>query len=261
MTGLDVRNTPKVVGGFSSACTERATSFYRRTVDDVMSVAGTREAEMAKLLENTYRHVNIALVNEMAIFCHDLEIDLRESIRAASTKPFGFTAFHPGPGVGGHCIPIDPSYLSHHVRTLWYQFRFVELAQEVSNRMPPYVVMRVQSMLNEVKLALNGSNVLVLGLTYQPDIADDRESPAEWVVRGLRMRGANMTGHDPHLDRFEVDGEPLPLADDLADALAHADVTVLLQAHSQHDLDRVATMSQPVFDTRGVMSGHNVERL
>ena len=162
------------------------------------------DAEMAKIMENTYRAVNIALVNEMSVFCHELGIDLWEAIRAAETKPFGFAAFRPGPGVGGHCIPIDPNYLSHQVRTLGYQFRFVELAQEISNRMPAYVVARVQETLNEVSKPMRGSTVLVMGLTYKPDIADDRETPATAVIRNLRRLGSRVVAHDPFLDGFVV---------------------------------------------------------
>ena len=164
-----LKNTPKVVGGYTPACTERAANFYSLFVDTVVRTRGTREAELAKLLENTYRHVNIALVNEMSIFCHELGIDLWDSIDAAATKPFGFTAFYPGPGVGGHCIPIDPNYLSYQVRSLGYQFRFVELAEEISNRMPGYVVRRVQDLLNEHSQSLKGAKVLLLGLTYKPN--------------------------------------------------------------------------------------------
>jgi len=236
-------------------------ALYERFVDVVVPVSGTREAEMAKLLENTYRHVNIALVNEMAIFCHELGIDLWESIRAAETKPFGFAAFRPGPGVGGHCIPIDPNYLSHQVRTLGYQFRFVELAQEISNRMPAYVVARVQEVLNEVSKPVRGSRVVVLGLTYKPDIADDRETPATAVVRNLRRLGAIVVAHDPHIDSFSVDGDDVTMVDDLAAELRGCDVALLLQTHSAYDLDEIAATAPMVFDTRGRMRHANVRRL
>ncbi|HUR73249.1 MAG TPA: nucleotide sugar dehydrogenase, partial [Sporichthya sp.] len=166
-----LRNTPKVVGGHTLACRDRAVSFYGKIVDTVVPVKGTAEAEMAKLLENTYRHVNIALVNEMAMFSNELGIDLWSAIDAAATKPFGFQAFRPGPGVGGHCIPIDPNYLSHAVRKLGYPFHFVELAQEVNERMPVYVAQRATRLLNTQRKAVNGSVVLLLGVTYKPDIA------------------------------------------------------------------------------------------
>lgn len=256
-----LRNTPKIVGGYCPESTRRAAAFYSLLVDTVVPVEGTREAELAKLLENTYRHVNIALVNEIAIFSKELGIDIWTAIDAAATKPFGFAPFYPGPGVGGHCIPIDPNYLSHRVRSLGYQFRFVELAQEVSNRMPAYVVRRVQDALNEDAMALRNANVLLLGLTYKADIQDDRETPARPIVRLLRTMGAKVFGHDPHLSAFDVDGEPVTLAQDLDAALAAADVTVLLQRHLAYDLDRIAAGTRKVFDTRGLMRHPNVVRL
>jgi UDP-N-acetyl-D-glucosamine dehydrogenase len=256
-----LRNTPKVVGGFTPECTRVASEFYSRIVETVVCTKGPREAEMAKLLENTYRHVNIALVNEMAVFSHELGVDLWAAIDAASTKPFGFTAFYPGPGVGGHCIPIDPNYLSHQVRTLGYQFRFVELAQEISQRMPAYVVRRVQDQLNRHRKPLNGSTVLVLGLTYKPDIADDRETPAREVIRDLRELNAVVLGHDPYLTAFEVDGLPIELSNDLDGSLATCDVALILQHHSAYDLDRIARIAPLVFDTRGRLDSPNAERL
>ena len=256
-----LHNTPKVVGGYTPSCTDRACDFYRLIVETVVPTKGPREAEMAKLLENTYRHVNIALVNEMAVFSHELGVDLWAAIDAARTKPFGFSAFYPGPGVGGHCIPIDPNYLSHQVRTLGYQFRFVELAQEISQRMPSYVVHRVQNLLNANRKPLNGSNVVLLGLTYKPDIADDRETPARAVIRSLRTLGAELVGHDPHLTSFDVDGTPVELTDDLSAALAACDVAVVLQHHSSYDLTEIARLAPLVFDSRGRMHGDNVERL
>ncbi len=256
-----LRNTPKVVGGFTPACTARAADFYATIVETVIPTRSCREAEMAKLLENTYRHVNIALVNEMAVFSKELGVDLWEAIDAARTKPFGFAAFYPGPGVGGHCIPIDPNYLSHQVRALGYQFRFVELAQEISGRMPAYVVSRVQNVLNSARKPVNGARVLLLGLTYKPDISDDRETPARDVIRHLRLLGADIVGHDPYLSSFEVDGVPVSMEVDLDTALRSCDIAVLLQAHSSYDLDHLAAMAPRVFDTRGKMSGVNVERL
>ena len=256
-----LRNTPKVVGGFTPSGTERAAAFYGQIVETVVPTKGCREAEMAKLLENTYRHVNIALVNEMAVFSTELGVDLWAAIDAAKTKPFGFSPFYPGPGVGGHCIPIDPNYLSHQVRALGYQFRFVELAQEISSRMPAYVVSRVQNILNRYRKPVSGSTVLLLGLTYKPDISDDRETPARDVIRHLRSLGAEVVGHDPHLSSFEVDGRPVAMANDLDSALSSADVVVLLQTHSAYDLSHVARTATAVFDTRGKMSGPNVERL
>ncbi len=256
-----LRNTPKVVGGLTPQCTTRAAEFYGRIVEQVVEVAGTREAEMAKLLENTYRHVNIALVNEMAVFSRELGVDLWESIRAAATKPFGFSAFYPGPGVGGHCIPIDPNYLSHQVRTLGYQFRFVELAQEISNRMPPYVVTRIQDMLNTAGKPVRNSRVLLLGLTYKANIADDRETPARGIVRGLRKLGADVVAYDPHLTSFIVDDEAIELVMALRDESRRADIAVVLQTHDSIDFDVVTADAPMVFDTRGQLRGDNVERL
>lgn len=256
-----LHNTPKVVGGFTPACTDVSIDFYSRIINEVVPVSGTREAEMAKLLENTYRHVNIALVNEMAIFSHDLGIDLWEAIRAAATKPFGFEAFYPGPGVGGHCIPIDPNYLSYQVRTLGYQFRFVELAQEISSRMPAYVASRVQDILNRQRKPLNGSRIALLGLTYKNDIADDRETPARPLVRHLRHKGAHVVGVDPYVDAFNVDGKSIELIPDVESALASADLAVLLQTHQQFDLEALGRGTTPFLDTRGKMNGPAVERL
>ena len=175
-------NTPKIVGGLTPSCTDAAEAFYAQICDQVIRAKSAREAEMAKLLENTYRHVNIALVNEMAIFCRELDVDLWDAIRCAATKPFGFQPFYPGPGVGGHCIPIDPNYLSYKVRTLGYPFRFVELAQEINGRMPGYVTERAAELLNRNAQPVNGAHVLLLGVTYKADIADQREScrPSRW---------------------------------------------------------------------------------
>ncbi|RJL32006.1 nucleotide sugar dehydrogenase [Bailinhaonella thermotolerans] len=257
-----LRNTPKVVGGYTEACRDRAASFYGKFVEQVVPVSGTREAEMAKLLENTYRHVNIALVNEMAIFCDELDIDLWEVIDAASTKPFGFQRFLPGPGVGGHCIPVDPSYLSYTVRKLGYPFRFVELAQEINERMPSYVVARVQRLLNRHKKAVNGARVLLLGVTYKPDIADDRETPALPVARALRELGAELVFCDPYVPEWTVDGDVVPKEEDLGEAAAKADIAVLLQQHSAFDLEVLRTRAQLVLDTRGVLAdAEHVERL
>jgi nucleotide sugar dehydrogenase len=244
-----VRNTPKVVGGITPACTEAAAGFYGRVCDTVVRAKTAREAEMAKLLENTYRHVNIALVNEMAIFCHELGVDLWDAIRCASTKPFGFQAFYPGPGVGGHCIPIDPNYLSYKVRMeLSYPFRFVELAQEINSRMPGYVVDRAAEILNSDAKPLKGARVLLLGVTYKKDIADQRESPARPIARKLLQRGAVLSYHDPFVESWQVDGREIPRA---GAPTAEADLTILLQAHSQYDLPQIAAQAHLLFDTRG----------
>ncbi|MFG1850465.1 nucleotide sugar dehydrogenase [Actinomadura geliboluensis] len=247
-----VRNTPKIVGGLTPACASAASAFYGKFVDRVVEAKGTREAEMAKLLENTYRHVNIALVNEMAVFCNELGIDLWDAIDCAATKPFGFQAFRPGPGVGGHCIPIDPNYLSYKVRSLGYPFRFVELAQEINDRMPRYVAERAQQLLNREGRALKGAKVLLLGVTYKADIADQRESPARPVARRLARLGADLSFHDPFVESWEVDGEQVRHAGgDLAAALREADLTIVLAAHAAYDAGTLTRHARLLFDTRG----------
>jgi nucleotide sugar dehydrogenase len=257
-----LRNTPKVVGGVTAECTKRATHFYSLVVDEVVHAKGVREAEMTKLLENTYRQVNIALVNEMARFCYELGIDLWDTIRCASTKPFGFAPFYPGPGVGGHCIPIDPNYLSHRVRTnLGFPFRFVELAQEINTGMPAYVTSRVQGMLNEESKSVRGSTILLLGVTYKLDIADQRESPALEVARILQALGASIKYHDPYVPVWVVDGIELHPVQDPIESSAEADLTILLQPHSLYELSNLALKARRVFDTRGAMTGLEVDRL
>jgi nucleotide sugar dehydrogenase len=246
-----VKNTPKIVGGMTPACAHAAAGFYGKFVEQVVQAKGTREAEMAKLLENTYRHVNIALVNEMAVFCHELGIDLWDAIGCAATKPFGFQAFYPGPGVGGHCIPIDPNYLSYKVRSLGYPFRFVELAQEINDRMPRYVVERAQALLNREGQAMKNAKVLLLGVTYKADIADQRESPARPVARRLRKMGADLTFHDPHVEEWAVDGVAVPRARVLYTALAEADLVVVLTNHAEYDADTLTRHARLLFDTRG----------
>jgi UDP-N-acetyl-D-glucosamine dehydrogenase len=246
-----LRNTPKVVGGQTPACAAAAARFYGKLCDQVVQAASAREAEMAKLLENTYRHVNIALVNEMAIFCRELGVDLRDAIRCAATKPFGFEPFYPGPGVGGHCIPIDPNYLSYKVRTLGYPFRFVELAQEINGRMPAYVVDRAADLLNRNTKPLNGAHVLLVGVTYKRDIADQRESPARPIARKLRTRGAILAYHDPFVDEWPVDGEAVRRVLDLDSELGGTDLVIVLQDHQACDLDLVARAAPLILDTRG----------
>ena len=255
-----LRNTPKIVGGHTPACTDAAEAFYGKFIDTVVRARGTREAEMAKLLENIFRSVNIALVNEMAQFCHEMGVDLWDVIRCAATKPFGFQAFYPGPGVGGHCIPIDPNYLSYKVRTLGYPFRFVELAQEINARMPHYVVTRVQSLLNDAAKPVRGSRVLLLGVTYKPDIADQRESPSRPVADELIELGADLQFHDPHVESWRLASGSLERVADLETALAEADVVVMLQNHKAYaDVD--LTKAAALLDTRGVVEGDRATRL
>jgi UDP-N-acetyl-D-glucosamine dehydrogenase len=256
-----IRNTPKVVGGQTPACADAAVRFYGKLCDEVVRARSAREAEMAKLLENTYRHVNIALVNEMAVFCHELGVDLWDAIRCAATKPFGFQPFYPGPGVGGHCIPIDPNYLSYKVRTLGYPFRFVELAQEINSRMPGYVVGRAAELLNSRAKPLNGARVLLVGVTYKRDIADQRESPVRPIARKLLARGAVLAYHDPYVDGWQVDGQPVRRVADLDTGLDGCDLVILLQDHSVCDLDRIGRGPAPVLDTRGRIGHSHAEKL
>lgn len=248
-----IKNTPKLVGGISPEATKRAVAFYSDFIDTVVEMSGAKEAETAKLLENTFRHVNIALVNEMAKVCHELGIDIWEVIRGAATKPFGFMKFTPGAGVGGHCIPIDPNYLSYEVRRqLGYPLRFVELAQEINNSMPIYVVDRIAEKLNNERKALNGSNVLVLGVTYKADIADQRESPARPVAKELLKRGANVTFHDPRVSKWIVqDGVELECVADLEAAIKEADVVALLQKHSEYDIAMIESNAKVLLDSQG----------
>jgi UDP-N-acetyl-D-glucosamine dehydrogenase len=254
----NLRNTPKVVGGHTWECAEAAVRFYGKLCDEVIRAKSIREAELAKLIENTYRHVNIALVNEMAIFCHELNIDLWDAIRCAGTKPFGFEAFYPGPGVGGHCIPIDPNYLSYKVRSLGYPFRFVELAQEINQRMPVYVVARAAELLNSHAKPLKGARVLLLGVTYKKDVADTRESPVPAIARRLLDGGAVVSYHDPYVLKWRVGEALVPRADDLLGELQAADLVILLQDHAAYDKEVVATASRLVLDTRGRLTGNNV---
>ena len=248
-----IKNTPKLMGGINDASTQAAVAFYGTFIDEPVPMDGMREAETAKLLENTFRHVNIALVNEMTKFCKELNIDIWEVIRGASTKPFGFMKFTPGPGVGGHCIPIDPNYLSYEVRNqLGYPFRFVELAQEINNSMPRYVVDRVGEMLNDHRKPLNGSEVLLLGVTYKADIADQRESPALPVAEALRERGAVIRFHDPMVETWNLESGNVTREADLDAAVASADVVVVLQAHESYDLEKLAGAAKVMLDTRGV---------
>ena len=245
-------NTPKVIGGFTTNCAQVATLFYESIVEKVILVKGLKEAELTKLLENTYRHVNIALVNELSKISRLLGIDFDDVIQAAETKPYGFQAFRPGPGVGGHCIPIDPNYLSHRVRSeLGQPFRFVELAEEINRSMPSYVVQRAQALLANDDIPLTGANILILGVTYKPDISDTRESPAFEVIRVFRDHGARIKYHDPHVDSFSVDGIEIPSAIDLRRATADATCTVLLQNHREY-LEHVENLNcLRLLDTRG----------
>ena len=261
-TSFGITNTPKVVGGINEDSTSQATAFYGRFVKEVVAAKGAREAELAKLIENTYRHVNIALMNELVKFCHELNINLWDAISCASTKPFGYEAFFPGPGVGGHCIPIDPNYLSHRVRThLGQPFRFIELAQEINDGMPAYVARRVQGLLNDRGKAVKNAQILLLGVTYKANIADQRESPAEAVARALIALGANVVFHDPHVKSWPVDGVVLECVEDLSREVGSVDVIVLLQSHDKYVTFDDWPNNTPILDTRGVLSSAEAQAL
>lgn len=249
---FDIRNTPKIVGGLTPSCTERAAAFYGQFVDQVVAVKGPKEAELAKLLENTYRQVNIALVNELAQISHAMGIDIWGVIEAASSKPYGFQGFRPGPGVGGHCIPIDPKYLGHRVLSqLGVPFRFIELAQEINAGMPAYVVERVAELMASQGSRIQGSSIVLLGVTYKRDIADVRESPAEEVVRELRRQECLVAYHDPYVTEWVVDGTKVPRETDISSATRHADCTILLQDHALYRHSPELILSPLLLDTRG----------
>jgi UDP-N-acetyl-D-glucosamine dehydrogenase len=253
-------NTPKIVSGINATSLQMVQAFYSTLVDTVVPVSGTREAEMAKLLENTFRHVNIALVNELAICAHHLGIDIDEVIDAASTKPFGFMPFRPGPGVGGHCLPVDPSYLSWEVkRTVGQSLRFVELANDINAHMPRYVVQRLSELLNRHRRTLSGCRVLLLGLAYKRDSGDCRESPALRVATLLHEQDAEVWAVDNHVDPTDVPTF-ISLVPFDAKHIAAADVVVLLTDHSDIDYN-LLTEASLVFDTRGRLRHANVERL
>jgi len=247
-----IKNTPKLVGGITTESTEKAAEFYRGFVNEVVPMSGPKEAETAKLLENTFRHVNIALVNEIAKVCHELDIDIWEVIRGASTKPFGYMPFTPGAGVGGHCIPIDPNYLSYEVRrNLGYPLKFVELAQEVNASMPKYVASRIADALNKDSKALNRAKVLILGVTYKKNIADQRESPAVPLAKILLSSGAEVKYNDPYVPTWEVGSEVLNSEADLGAAVEEADIVVLLQKHNSFDIEQIEQKAMQFLDTTG----------
>jgi UDP-N-acetyl-D-glucosamine dehydrogenase len=254
--------TPKVVSGINDASLERVAAFYGTVVERTVPVSDPKVAELAKLMENTFRHVNIALVNELAVFAHDLGIDVWEAIDAASSKPFGYMPFVPGPGVGGHCLPIDPSYLSWRVqRALGQSFRFVELANDINNHMPDYVVRRLIAALNTRRLAVNGSTVLLLGLAYKRNSGDARESPARRVASLLLDMGAEVRAADPHVvEDAHIDRRVVRVAL-TADQIAAADAVVLLADHDAFDLDLVVQHARYVLDTRHRLTGPTVESL
>lgn len=254
-TKWTTKNTPKIVGGITSACSEVAAALYGSCLDTVVPVSSTETAELVKLLENTFRAVNIGLVNEMAIVCDKLGVDVWEVINAAATKPFGFMKFSPGPGIGGHCIPLDPHYLAWKMRTLNYKTRFIELASEINSEMPALVVEKVARALNEDSKSVKGSRVLVLGVAYKKDIDDMRESPALDVMRLLEAQGAAVSFHDPFVARVRDDGivrDGVALDDNL---LRDCDAVVIVTDHSSVNYQRVVDLAPIVVDARNATAG------
>jgi UDP-N-acetyl-D-glucosamine dehydrogenase len=255
------RNTPKVVGGVTPACTEHAVALYSRYIDTVVPVSGTRAAEMTKLLENTFRGVNIALMNELLLLCERMEINLWEVIDAAKTKPFGFMAFYPGPGLGGHCIPIDPLYLSWKARQYDFRTEFIDLSGRIKEGMPYYVVRRVMDALNTQHKSLSGSRILVLGVAYKANISDMRESPAITIAELLLEKGADVVYHDPFVPQFSVGGTSIHHAALTAGTLAAADLVLIITAHHGVDYDLVVEHAKLALDTRNVLAGRHDERV
>lgn len=248
---FNVHNTPKVVGGVTEACAQVASALYSSAIEKVVTVTDPTTAEMVKLLENTFRAVNIGLVNEMALMCDKLEIDTWEVIEAAATKPFGFMPFYPGPGLGGHCIPVDPHYLSWKLKTLNYTARFIELASEINTSMPLYVIDKVVDALNDEAKAVRGSNVVVLGVAYKRDIDDVRESPALDVIGLLMHKGANVRYHDPYVPSVRLEHDARMHSEEYsADLLESADCVVIITDHSNYDWQHVLDHSALVVDTR-----------
>lgn len=251
----NTKNTPKVVGGITPACTEVATALYSSCLSSIVPVSSTETAELVKLLENTFRSVNIGLVNEMQIVCDKLGVNVWEVIDAAATKPFGFMKFTPGPGIGGHCIPLDPHYLAWKMRTLNYKTRFIDLASEINSEMPALVVERVAQALNTVRKPISGSRALVLGVAYKKNIDDMRESPALDVIRMLEERGAQVVYHDPHVASFSEDGHSYRSVELSDDELSRADAVVIITDHSSIDYQRVVDRAPIVVDTRNATAG------
>ena len=254
------KNTPKVISGINNVSTEKIQSFYESIIDETVLVKGTKEAEMVKLLENTYRHVNIALINELAMLCKMLDIDIWEVVNAAKTKPFGFESFRPGPGVGGHCIPVDPEYLSFKTRQIGKPVRFVELAQEINNSMPLYVVNQVNEILNKNKIILNSSKILLMGVAYKKDISDMRESPAIDIAELLLDKDVDISYYDPYVEEFKVSGHIINREVD-TNSFVDYDMLLILTPHSnfaQLDFNNLKTI---IFDTTGSDFINSTERI
>ncbi len=255
-----VRTVPKVVGGETPLCRDLAARVFATIFAEVVQVSSTQAAEMVKLLENTFRAINIGLANEVALMCDRLGLDVWEVIDAAATKPYGFMRFLPGPGLGGHCIPIDPSYLAWKMKSLNFPARFIELAVEINGHMPEHVAHKVADLLNEGRIAVNGARVLILGVAYKPDVADVRESPAIEIIRLLAEKGAEIQYHDARVPQFDVEGTVFKSAD-LSDALLEqADIVVIVTAHSDVDYARVVARAERIFDTRNATRGVSERR-
>ena len=252
-------NTPKVVGGITPACTEIASAFYESALETVVTVSTTEVAEMTKLLENTYRMVNIGLVNEMAIMCDRMGINVWEVIDAAATKPFGFMKFTPGPGLGGHCIPIDPLFLSWKLRSLNYTARFIDLASEINTSMPRYVVNKVGEALNDRQKALKNSQILILGAAYKPDIDDVRESPALDVIGLLQQSGAEVKYHDPFISQLKHENINLESVPELMEAVESVDCVVIITNHSQYDYQQIYDKASCIMDARNALGDIGID--
>jgi UDP-N-acetyl-D-glucosamine dehydrogenase len=252
-TDWTTKTTPKVIGGTTPACLEAGVALYRGALDTIVPVSSTEAAEMVKIYENTFRAVNIAMANEVLLMCDKLGLDVWEIIEAAGTKPFGFMKFTPGPGIGGHCIPIDPLYLSWKLKSLKFTARFIELADEINSGMPAYWVRRVQDALNDVGQALRGSAVLVLGVAYKPDTSDLRESPALDIIHLLQGKGARVLYHDPHIPSFSHDGLAMTSVAALELTLAEADCVVIVTDHAAYNWDEVRSKAKVIVDTRNAL--------
>ena len=249
-TKFDVHDVPKVVGGETPAATELACKVFGAVFDKTVPVTSTQSAEMVKLLENTFRAINIGLANEVALMCDRLGLDVWEVIEAAATKPYGFMKFTPGPGLGGHCIPVDPTYLSWKMKSLGFNARFIELATEINSHMPEHVADKVTELLNEERLAVNGARVLLIGVAYKPDVADMRESPALDIMQILMAKGADLRFHDPHVAEVVLDGTSHKGVELTDGELEAADLVVIVTDHKAIDFGRVVARAQRIFDTR-----------
>ena len=253
------KNTPKVISGIDDNSTKKIKNFYEKIIDEVVEVSGTKEAEMVKLLENTYRHVNIAFINELAILCNMLDIDIWEVVEAAKTKPFGFESFRPGPGVGGHCIPIDPNYLSFKTRQIGKPVRFVELAQEINNTMPSYIVSRILEKMNSLQKPMKNSNILILGVAYKKDISDTRESPSIDIIENLVSKGVNVSFYDPYVESLDLNVS-VNKEQDISN-FDNYDLILFHTSHSEFSKINFQEIDVPIFDATGTDYLSDSERI